>query len=142
ETYYGLLGVPRTATTAQIKSAYRRRVAQTHPDRAEGRVDEFRWVCAAWAVLRDPARRQEYDARLGLQPQTTSDPTTDGSRASNTGGQSSRASTATTGPPPRPQHRRQQAQEQTGETTAPPRPTPEPQEAPTAASGAASGPAA
>ena len=70
-TYYEVLEVPRSATAAELKSAFRKRIAVTHPDRTVGQSTEFRSVCAAWEVLRDPARRSAYDARLDLQFQAT-----------------------------------------------------------------------
>lgn len=72
-SHYEVLGVSQEATPAQIKSAYRRRVLQTHPDRA-GSVVEFRSVCAAWDVLRDPKRRMEYDARVRSGDSVLTDP--------------------------------------------------------------------
>jgi curved DNA-binding protein CbpA len=65
---YDTLGIPRTATDAEVKSAYRRRAVETHPDKAEpgtdcaARADEFRRVQAAYEVLSDPARRARFDA--------------------------------------------------------------------------------
>lgn len=97
QTYYEILGVPRRSTAAELKGAYRRKVAETHPDRADGRVDEFRSVCAAWDVLRDPDRRREYDARLDLQFRATFSPS--GSSSSSTG-EAASSSTATATPPP------------------------------------------
>src|SRR3546814_12858288 len=97
QTYYEFLGVPRRSTAAELKGAYRRKVAETHPDRADGRVDEFRSVCAAWDVLRDPDRRREYDARLDLQFRATFSPS--GSSSSPTG-EAASSSPPTDTPPP------------------------------------------
>lgn len=67
EDYYDLLGVPRDASDADIKKAFRRRARDLHPDvnpedpEAEAR---FKEVAAAYEVLSDPATRETYD-RLG-----------------------------------------------------------------------------
>jgi curved DNA-binding protein CbpA len=66
---YGVLGVSREATQDEINSAYRRLVRRHHPDAkaAGGPAPDssaaLERVLAAYAVLRDPARRAEYDRR-------------------------------------------------------------------------------
>ena len=73
-THYELLGVARTATRDELHAAWRRQVAQYHPDRhgdhplaqlAQERVAELN---AAWEELSDPARRARYDAALDGRP--------------------------------------------------------------------------
>lgn len=62
--YYEILGVPRTATDKELKSAYRRLAKQHHPDVNKGdrRAEErFKEVAEAFAVLSDPERRARYD---------------------------------------------------------------------------------
>lgn len=62
--YYRILGVARDASTAEIKSAFRRLARETHPDanpdnpEAEAR---FRDAAEAYEVLSNPERRQRYD---------------------------------------------------------------------------------
>jgi len=59
---YGVLGVPRNATQAQIRRAYRLQAMSSHPDlhggAAEQRMVELN---VAACILSDPRRRAEYD---------------------------------------------------------------------------------
>lgn len=61
--YYKALGVARTATTAEIKKAYRKLAAEFHPDKnkAPGAEDRFKEVNEANEVLSDDAKRKAYD---------------------------------------------------------------------------------
>jgi molecular chaperone DnaJ len=61
---YEVLGVDRRATEAEIKAAFRRRAAETHPDRNPGDPDaqnRFKEINAANQVLSDPDKRAAYD---------------------------------------------------------------------------------
>jgi len=62
--YYVVLGVDSDATQNQIKSAYRRRAKQSHPDYHGGSGKPFMDVQEAYEVLSDPARRRTYDCEL------------------------------------------------------------------------------
>ncbi len=61
--HYRVLGIPRHATTPEIRRAYRRLARQQHPDhnpQPDG-VERFRALAEAYAVLNNPARRARYD---------------------------------------------------------------------------------
>ncbi|GAB4367228.1 MAG: molecular chaperone DnaJ [Calditrichia bacterium] len=62
--YYEILGVDRSATLDEIKSAYRRLAMKYHPDRNQGdkeAEEKFKEVAEAYEVLRDPDKRARYD---------------------------------------------------------------------------------
>ncbi len=61
---YQVLGLGRTASPEDIKSAYRRLAKQYHPDLNPGRSDiehKFREVSSAYSLLSDPAKRRRFD---------------------------------------------------------------------------------
>lgn len=61
--YYAILGVPKTATQAEIKKVYRKLARQLHPDTNKDPDAEKRFKEAneAQAVLTDPEKRKQYD---------------------------------------------------------------------------------
>lgn len=71
-TYYGLLGIKRTATEEDIRTGYRRMARQWHPDlcREAGATEMFQRIQSAYVVLNNPGKRARYDAGLQLQAST------------------------------------------------------------------------
>ena len=61
--YYTTLGIPKTATEAEIKKAYRR-LAMKYPDKNQGDKKseaKFKEVSEAYETLSDTKKRKEYD---------------------------------------------------------------------------------
>jgi len=62
--YYEVLGVERSASDSEVKSAYRKLAMKYHPDRNPGdhaAEEKFKEAAEAYAVIADPEKRQMYD---------------------------------------------------------------------------------
>src|ERR1700760_1898696 len=74
--YYETLGVPKTATEDEIRSAFRKLARKYHPDVAKDKKaaeEKFKEINEAHEVLGDPENRRIYDQlgarwREGVQP--------------------------------------------------------------------------
>lgn len=65
--YYEILGVGRSASTEEIKRAFRRLALDCHPDRNPGDLEaeaRFKELSEAYSVLSDEEKRRRYD-RMG-----------------------------------------------------------------------------
>jgi curved DNA-binding protein CbpA len=70
---YAVLEVSPTATQTEITHAYRLHLRNYHPDTRSplpnnGADERLRHILAAYALLRDPTRRADYDRTAGPAP--------------------------------------------------------------------------
>src|SRR3990172_3934601 len=62
--YYGVLGVPKNATHAEIKKAYRKLAQKFHPDANAGdkaAEELFKEISSAYDVVGHEEKRKQYD---------------------------------------------------------------------------------
>src|ERR1041385_6202374 len=62
--YYAVLGVPASATQAEIKTQYRKLAAKHHPDKNASdpkAAERFKEISEAYQVLGDTEKRKQYD---------------------------------------------------------------------------------
>src|SRR6187401_1986353 len=67
--YYETLGVSKTASEDEIRSAFRKLARKYHPDVAKDKKtaeEKFKQINEAYEVLSDPEKRKKYD-RLGAR---------------------------------------------------------------------------
>ena len=62
--YYKVLNIARSATSEEIKKAYRKLALKYHPDKNKGSKEaeeKFKEVAEAYEALSDPQKREIYD---------------------------------------------------------------------------------
>ena len=66
KTAYDVLGIEPTATSEEIKAAYKAMVKRYHPDHNESKnaASQFRAVKKAYDILKDEEKKAEYDANI------------------------------------------------------------------------------
>ena len=85
--YYETLGVPKTATSDDIRKAFRKLARQFHPDVAKDKKtaeEKFKQINEAYEVLSDSAKREKYD-RMGADWQQYEQAGAPGSRPGRAG---------------------------------------------------------
>jgi molecular chaperone DnaJ len=92
-TPYEVLGTAPSASSDELRRAYRRRLRETHPDTG-GSPARFHAVQAAWQVIGDPVSRSAYDrgASLRSAPAGSARPTGSSSWAARTAAPSTASS--------------------------------------------------
>ncbi len=59
--YYAILGISKSASLGQIKHAYRKLAVRHHPDKSSDGEGRIVLINEAYATLKDPKKRAEYD---------------------------------------------------------------------------------
>ncbi|CAN5783137.1 hypothetical protein BH20CHL2_BH20CHL2_10420 [soil metagenome] len=72
DTHYQLLDLDFRATPAEVTRAYRRKMKDCHPDLVtparRGRAERYcQNINQAYAILKDPSKRREYDQSIRVQ---------------------------------------------------------------------------
>ncbi len=68
KNYYEVLGISPSATSAEIKNAFRKLAKETHPDLAgEAKKEEFIEAEEVYTILSDEAKRAEYDRENSIR---------------------------------------------------------------------------
>ena len=64
EDFYEILGIDKSASSAEIKKAYRKKAIEYHPDKNPGDKNaeaNFKKAAQAYEILSDPNKRKQYD---------------------------------------------------------------------------------
>lgn len=66
QTLYEVFGVESNAPAEKIQAIFRLRTQQAHPDRENGNGDLQKLLNEAYAILKDPEKRREYNEQMGM----------------------------------------------------------------------------
>lgn len=72
--YYEILGIPESAGSNDIKSAFRRLAKLYHPDKNPAGQEQFRRILKAYEVLSNPTLKRSYDLKLKYHRNANSKP--------------------------------------------------------------------
>ena len=67
--YYQLLGVSKNASEKELKSAFKKKAMEHHPDRTGGDDSKFKEINEAYQVLGNKEKREMYDTYGTADPQ-------------------------------------------------------------------------
>ena len=62
KNYYEILGIAKSASKEEIKTAFRKLAHKYHPDKQGGDATRFKELSEAYSVLSDDKKRAEYDS--------------------------------------------------------------------------------
>ena len=72
KNFYQVLGIPQSASPAEIKSAYYKLAKQHHPDVNKGGEETFKAISTAYETLSDNSKKRQYDDTLRYSSTSTS----------------------------------------------------------------------
>lgn len=75
--FYSVLRISQSASVQEIKSSYRKLAMELHPDKHKGcpnKLEQFKEINEAYAILADIAKRREYDVDIGISRRKRSSP--------------------------------------------------------------------
>jgi molecular chaperone DnaJ len=64
KSYFAILGISTSASSDEVRSAYRRLAKEFHPDHYEGDGALFRQIQEAYSILGDARRRRQYEKSI------------------------------------------------------------------------------
>lgn len=103
QDYYHLLGIPRSASSDEIKASFKKLALKYHPDKNPGNEaaeEKFKEINRAYQVLSDSYKKYQYDLKLNYKAYHSSTPYTGPSPSTGSGRKGGYSSTYTDFSPP------------------------------------------